>query len=122
MVAIPRTTLTLTAGLGGFGLLSYGVGLAIGGSPCPVKQLSGLSCPGCGATTAGLDLLQGNLAAAWAANGLFTVAYFLLPLALGFLLVSELRGAAVGRWLTDARFLSAIGAVLLAWGALRLAL
>lgn len=39
-----------------------------GTSICPAKAFTGLPCPGCGMTTAGIALLRGDLTAAIAAN------------------------------------------------------
>ncbi len=52
------------------------VGLALSGAqsvggiglPCPWRALTHTLCPFCGATTMGVALLHGDLAAAWAAN------------------------------------------------------
>lgn len=41
------------------------------GITCPIKYLTGLSCPGCGMTRAWLALLRLDLAAAWAYHPLF---------------------------------------------------
>ena len=39
--------------------------------PCPIKQLLGLECPGCGATRAAAALLHGHLREALRQNALF---------------------------------------------------
>ena len=54
---------------------------------CPIHQLTGLLCPGCGATRALAALLHGNLAEAWHQNALILL---LLPAALSYLLRAEL--------------------------------
>lgn len=51
------------AGVGGLGLTAvyswFGVGL-----PCPIRTLTGLDCPGCGATRMASALLHGDIGAA----------------------------------------------------------
>jgi hypothetical protein len=42
--------------------------------PCPFRALTGIPCPTCGTTHAGLALLHGHLGAALTANPLATVA------------------------------------------------
>ncbi len=54
---------------------------------CSFHVLTGLDCPGCGATRATHELLHGRLAAAWHYNALWTL---LWPVAL-YAAVSELR-------------------------------
>jgi hypothetical protein len=44
------------------GSLAYKSGMSL--PSCPVKALTGLDCPGCGATRAGASLLRGDIAAA----------------------------------------------------------
>jgi len=51
--------------------------------PCPLHQMTGLWCPGCGTTRALHQLVHGNLAAAFRFNPL---AIAMLPLA-GYLIV-----------------------------------
>ena len=48
-------------------------GIARYGPPCPVHAMTGLHCPGCGATRAVLALTRGDLAAAFGHN-VFVVA------------------------------------------------
>jgi hypothetical protein len=55
---------------------------------CPIHELTGLLCPGCGATRALAALLHGNLVAALRQNALFVC---LLPFA-GLYLLSALHG------------------------------
>ena len=47
--------------------------------PCPIHLVSGLLCPGCGATHALVALLHGDLSAAWRDNALLIL---LLPVLL----------------------------------------
>ena len=56
--------------------------------PCPFHALTGLLCPGCGATRALAALVHGNLAEAMHSNGLFVV---LLPFLLVYLAIAYLR-------------------------------
>ena len=63
--------------------------------PCPFHQLTGLLCPGCGATRALAALLHGHLHEAWHWNALFVT---LLPLALGYVAVALRRDARGREW------------------------
>lgn len=56
--------------------------------PCPFHAVTGLLCPGCGATRAVAALVHGNLAEAMHWNGLFVV---LLPMLLVYLAISYIR-------------------------------
>jgi hypothetical protein len=47
---------------------------ALGFVACPLRSLTGLACPGCGATRAGLALLRADLAAALALNPFLVLA------------------------------------------------
>lgn len=38
------------------------------GVPCPLRSITGLQCPGCGATRMCISLLRGEFAAAWNYN------------------------------------------------------
>lgn len=53
------------------------------GIPCLWKSLSGISCPGCGLTSAYISCLKLDLAAAWHANPLI---FIVAPAATGILL------------------------------------
>ncbi|MCC2313148.1 DUF2752 domain-containing protein [Cellulomonas xiejunii] len=64
--------------------LSYGI--------CPSVLFLGVSCPGCGGLRATHDLLTGDLAAAWQANPLWTLAAPLLAFAWALWTVRRLRG------------------------------
>jgi hypothetical protein len=46
---------------------------------CPFKLVTGLACPGCGATRAALAFLSGHVGDAWRWNPLLTCAYLLAP-------------------------------------------
>lgn len=67
---------------------------------CPFHALTGLFCPGCGATRAVHALIHGNPALALRMNLLATLALPLLPLMVWRGLRGPFRGTA---WLTDAR-------------------
>jgi hypothetical protein len=60
---------------------------------CQFHAMTGLDCPGCGATRATHELLHGRLAAAWHYNALWVLS---LPV-VGYLVVSQLRVFAGGR-------------------------
>ncbi|TAH46101.1 MAG: DUF2752 domain-containing protein [Dokdonella sp.] len=67
---------------------------------CPFHALTGLFCPGCGATRAVHALIHGNPLLALRMNLLATLAIPLLPL----MLLRSLRGPGPATvWLTDAR-------------------
>lgn len=65
------------AGVGGLGLAAvhslFGIGL-----PCPLRTLTGLDCPGCGATRMASALLHGDLGAALQYNAPVLVALVVL--------------------------------------------
>ncbi len=54
--------------------------------PCPLKALTGLSCPFCGGTRLTYALLHGDVAAAWSVNAFLLLA---VPLVLAALLWRE---------------------------------
>jgi hypothetical protein len=78
--------------LGGFGIgvaavaaVWPAVGTATGhGVPCPLRSLTGVPCPGCGLTTAAVDLVHGHPGASLAANpailGLAVLTVVMIPL------------------------------------------
>ena len=63
--------------------------------PCPFHMLTGLLCPGCGATRALAALLHGQVQEAWHWNALFVL---LLPLALGYGAVAFFRSLRGEPW------------------------
>ncbi len=66
--------------------------------PCPVLQLTGWQCPGCGSTRALYSLLHGDVATAFAMNPLLLAAYGSALLLLGMAVaerVGRLRTARV---------------------------
>ena len=56
--------------------------------PCPFHEVTGLLCPGCGATRALAALVHGNITAAMQWNGLFVV---LLPVLFVYAAMGYLR-------------------------------
>lgn len=77
-------------------LVAHALGIAL----CPLRRFTGVPCPLCGATRAGLCLLRGDLAGAFALQPLVTIAAFAVPLA--FLvrrwITFKLPRSAVGKW------------------------
>lgn len=71
------------------------------GPPCPLKVLTGLDCPMCGATRATHQLLRGDIVAALDFNALYVV---LLPLVAASAAFWVMRGRRPGwlerRWVT----------------------
>lgn len=61
---------------------------------CPIKQLTGLDCPGCGATRMLRALLQGQTAEALAYNGFLV---FALPVGLALAVYASFLYARTGR-------------------------
>ena len=60
---------------------------------CPFKAWTGLDCPGCGATRAAHQLLNGHLVAALDLNAMFVLAVPLLAWWIGARLLHSFRGA-----------------------------
>ena len=53
--------------------------LLLSGITCPIKQWTGISCPGCGMTRAWLSVLHGDFFAAFSYHPLFWFPLALLP-------------------------------------------
>lgn len=64
------------------------------GVGCPIKFMTGISCPGCGMTRAWLELARGHLAAAFAYHPLFWAVPLVVALACAP--VSRAQRAALG--------------------------
>lgn len=84
--------------------------------PCPVRELTGLYCPGCGSARVLAALLNGDVATALSMNALIV---FLLP-TLAFVLVGDSLWLAGVRWLPRARLNPVavrvlVGAILAFW-------
>lgn len=85
------------ASFGAVGVGLSGVALSTGlGVPCPWRWLTGTLCPFCGGTHVGVALLQGDLAAAWAANQFVLLGLGVLGV-FGVLWTSEVLGGPVVR-------------------------
>lgn len=52
---------------------------------CIIRAMTGLPCPGCGLTSAGISLLQGRFAAAWNFNAMI----YILPIVSAVLLADK---------------------------------
>lgn len=91
-------------------------GIGIG---CPVYQLTGLRCPGCGNSRAILACFRLDLMAAWQHNWMFPLEFGYLLWVAGNLCVGYLRTGRFSyypkRWRMDAALL----AILLLWGIFR---
>jgi hypothetical protein len=100
--------------LGGAGVVAFFDPTREGIFPvCPLLQLTGLACPGCGLTRGFHALFHGDVAAALDYNALLPMFGFIL----GYVFVSLLMTAIRGRGLTFKAFHPA-----LLWGFLGLAL
>ena len=70
--------------------------------PCPLRALTGLDCPLCGATRATHALVRGDVATALDFNALYVLALPLVVLAVGWWLVRgrspSVLHAAAARW------------------------
>ena len=87
-----RNILLLSAGVLLF-LALYCIAARSGyGLPCLFRQLTGLSCPGCGNSRAALALLKLDPAAAFSYNLLFPLEYFYLFWVYAHCCKSYLRG------------------------------
>ncbi len=84
-------------------LAFYGV-LFLLGITCPIKFVTGVSCPGCGMTRAWLSLLRLDVGAAFSYHPLFLLGPML---AAGFLLRDRLSPTLVrvGTWVLTSAFL-----------------
>jgi hypothetical protein len=93
--AARRRSLLIGAGLGLMllGILWWFDPAEIKVPLCTFHAMTGLDCPGCGATRATHELLHGRLLAALRYNALWVI---LSPVAV-YLAISELRALAVGR-------------------------
>lgn len=60
--------------------------------PCPLHAMTGLWCPGCGATRALGDLVRGDVASAMSANAIAVVLLFVGLAAWGVWVGARLRG------------------------------
>jgi len=85
---------------------------------CQFHRLTGLNCPGCGATRAMYALLHGNIATAVHDNVLFVVGLALAGLRGGWFLANHLRGRANGPFFPP-RLLLPVLVVMLVFGILR---
>jgi hypothetical protein len=65
------------------------------GIPCPWRSVTHTLCPFCGSTTMGVALLQGDVAAAWAANPFVLTLLGGLAIACGMWIVELLGGPAL---------------------------
>jgi hypothetical protein len=70
-------------GIGGFALAGI-YRLSGLGVPCPLRTLTGLDCPFCGATRMAAALLDGDLNAAWHFNAAVLVLGPLIGVAIGY--------------------------------------
>jgi Protein of unknown function (DUF2752) len=86
---------------------------------CPLYQLTGLACPGCGLTRGFHALFHGDLSAALGFNLLLPVWAVILAYAWVSLVVYAVRGKGLPMWPTHPRFLSTFFAVLIVFGVLR---
>lgn len=91
-----------------------------GPTPCPWRWLTGLDCPFCGATRSAADLAAGDVVSALDHNALFVLV--ILPLAvLAWLAWTARAWRGAPAWVVSNRLVLGLGAVTLAWWALRLA-
>ena len=66
--------------------------------PCPLHALTGIDCPGCGATRATWDLLHGDVARAWSENAMIFLFLPLLVIGWVLWLMSEIRDRPIMRF------------------------
>lgn len=87
-------------GLGGTAVLYFFDPTTNGFYPvCRFHQLTGLNCPGCGATRACHALLHGDLSTAFRDNALIVLSLPALLLRGGWLALARYRGRPAGSWL-----------------------
>jgi hypothetical protein len=91
------------------------IGALPGGLPCPLRAMTGLDCPLCGATRATFALLRGDVMTALDFNALYVSALPIVVVVAGFWL---LRGAAP-RWLDGSRVVWALIAVAVVFAVVR---
>ena len=83
---------------------------------CPLRQLTGWHCPGCGITRAGHALLHGDLPAALAMNPLVVVAG---PLMIGYCAVLRWRHGPGWTTKISPRSIAIVMAIVIGFGVLR---
>lgn len=87
--------------------------------PCPLYELTGWYCPGCGSLRALHQLLHGNLAAAFAMNPLAVVSLPFLLYGTSSFLLFRLRGRFLPRYFIPASSIWMLGALIVAFGIAR---
>lgn len=85
---------------------------------CPLLQLTGILCPGCGGLRSAHAFIHGDLGAAFSANAIATVGYFLFAAVWGIWLARAWRGQPLRITLAPAWWWS-VGAVLLIFTVVR---
>ncbi|MCD6052176.1 MAG: hypothetical protein K0Q55_3594 [Verrucomicrobia bacterium] len=83
---------------------------------CPLRQSTGLDCPGCGGLRAMHQLTNGNLAAAWQLN---PFVFVLLPLAVYEVVIRRAWKKELPNVLGNSRVLITLGLLLLAFTVVR---
>ena len=90
------------------------IGEASGATLCPTAGLTGIPCPGCGLTRAGLALLRGRVSQAWAYHPLIfvvgpAVALYITLLATdAFWPLAWFRASSTQRWISRSGLVLAI--------------
>jgi hypothetical protein len=121
----PPTRRSLTTPLVATGALVVGctvlrlVDPAGGPTICPFKAWTGLDCPGCGATRAAHQLLNGHLLAALDLNAMFVLAVPLLVWWIGARLVEAFGGPAIPLLRVSPTMLRVAIVVLIVFGIVR---
>jgi len=87
--------------------------------PCPLFELTGFACPGCGLTRGFHALFNGNMSAAIGFNALLPVWAVILGYFWLSLLVHTVRGRGLPMWPTRPAFLWGFMIVLLVFGVVR---